>query len=196
MEFYINGEKADITLDSEKTVGDVLRGFEMSCEENDSAVIGITLNGEQITAEKFDDISKKALDDNMSFSFNVVTHQNIKDAFKNLSSLFKALADKMQNIPVELQSGKAKQANESIKSLADSIDEFCHIATLASLFQDYTEVKISGQSFSDFFKDFSPILTDFEDALKSNDTVTVGDLSEYEICPRLISISETLEGLA
>lgn len=196
MEFYINGEKADITLDSEKTVGDVLRGFEMSCEENDSAVIGITLNGEQITAEKFDDISKKALDDNMSFSFNVVTHQNIKDAFKNLSSLFKALADKMQNIPVELQSGKAKQANESIKSLADSIDEFCHIATLASLFQDYTEVKISGQSFSDFFKDFSPILTDFEDALKNNDTVTVGDLSEYEICPRLISISETLEGLA
>jgi len=196
MEFYINGEKADITLDSEKTVGDVLRGFEMSCEENDSAVIGITLNGEQITAEKFDDISKKALDDNMSFSFNVVTHQNIKDAFKSLSSLFKALADKMQNIPVELQSGKAKQANESIKSLADSIDEFCHIATLASLFQDYTEVKISGQSFSDFFKDFSPILTDFEDALKSNDTVTVGDLSEYEICPRLISISETLEGLA
>ena len=196
MEFYINGEKADITLDSEKTVGDVLRGFEMSCEENDSAVIGITLNGEQITAEKFDDISKKALDDNMSFSFNVVTHQNIKDAFKNLSSLFKALADKMQNIPVELQSGKAKQANESIKSLADSIDDFCHIATLASLFQDYTEVKISGQSFSDFFKDFSPILTDFEDALKNNDTVTVGDLSEYEICPRLISISETLEGLA
>ena len=168
----------------------------MSCEENDSAVIGITLNGEQITAEKFDDISKKALDDNMSFSFNIVTHQNIKDAFKNLSSLFKALADKMQNIPVELQSGKAKQANESIKSLADSIDEFCHIATLASLFQDYTEVKISGQSFSDFFKDFSPILTDFEDALKNNDTVTVGDLSEYEICPRLISISETLEGLA
>ena len=47
--------------------------------------------------------------------------------------------------------------------------------------------------FSDFFADFQPILKDFEDALKNNDTVTVGDLAEYEICPRLISIAETLE---
>ena len=47
----------------------------------------------------------------------------------------------------------------------------------------------------DFFKEFSPILEDFEQALKSNDTVTVGDLSEYEICPRLLDISKSLEEL-
>ncbi len=196
MEFYINDEKIDITLDEEKTVGDVLKSFETTCEQNDSAVIGIRINGKQITAELFDEYAKKALENNMKFEFSVVTRQNIKDAFKNLSELFRRLSEKMQTIPVELQSGKAKEANESILALADSIDEFCHIATLASLFQDYTEVKIEDKPFSEFFKEFSPVLSDFEDALKNNDTVSVGDLAEYEICPRLISIAKTLEVLA
>lgn len=196
MEFYINDEKIDITLDEEKTVGDVLKSFETTCEQNDSAVIGIRINGKQITAEFFDEYAKKALENNMKFEFSVVTRQNIKDAFKNLSELFRRLSEKMQTIPVELQSGKAKEANESILALADSIDEFCHIATLASLFQDYTEVKIEDKPFSEFFKEFSPVLSDFEDALKNNDTVSVGDLAEYEICPRLISIAKTLEVLA
>ncbi len=46
--------------------------------------------------------------------------------------------------------------------------------------------------FNEFFADFSPILIDFEQALQNNDTVLIGDLSEYEICPRLKAISEAL----
>ena len=55
------------------------------------------------------------------------------------------------------------------------------------------EETINGMNFKDFFEDFSPILHDFEDAMKNNDTVLIGDLSEYEICPRLKSISEALK---
>lgn len=196
MDFYINDEKIDITLEEEKTVGDVLKSFEITCEENETAVIGIKINGTQITAESFDGYAEKELDDSMKFEFSIVTKQNIKDAFKNLAELFIKLSEKMQTISVELQSGKAKEANESILALADSINEFCHVATLATLFQDYTEVKIEDKPFAEFFRDFSPVLSDFESALKNNDTVSVGDLAEYEICPRLISIAKALEGLA
>lgn len=196
MDFYINDEKIDITLEEEKTVGDVLKSFEITCEENETAVIGIKINGTQITAEIFDGYAEKELDDSMKFEFSIVTKQNIKAAFKNLAELFIKLSEKMQTISVELQSGKAKEANESILALADSINEFCHVATLATLFQDYTEVKIEDKPFSEFFRDFSPVLSDFESALKNNDTVSVGDLAEYEICPRLISIAKALEGLA
>ena len=47
----------------------------------------------------------------------------------------------------------------------------------------------------DFFKEFSPVLLDYEQALQSNDTVLIGDLSEYEICPRLQAISEALKNI-
>ena len=90
----------------------------------------------------------------------------------------------------------AKIAAESITTLADSINHFCHLAALASLFPEtFTNSTIDGMNFNDFFKDFSPILADFEQALQNNDTVMIGDLSEYEICPRLKSISESLKNM-
>ncbi len=196
MKFYINGDEVQVTIEAEKTVGDVLKSFEITCEENQAAVIGINVNGVQITAETFDEEAKKSLTDDMKFEFTVVTKDSIKGAFANLSELFNNLSEKMEQIPVDLQSGKNTEASASIKKLADSIDQFCHIAALASLFPEtFTNTNIDGKSFGEFFNEFSPILVDFEQALKDNDTVMIGDLAEYEICPRLKSISEALKAV-
>lgn len=195
MELYVNGGQVDVTLENEKTIGDVLRSFEVTCEQNNAAVIGITVNGEKIDASSFDAESVKPLEKNTKIEFDVVTKEAVSQSFVKLTSLFNELADRMEQVPVELQSGKDKQAHESIRQLADNIETFCHTAALASLFPEtYTAVVIDGKPFSKFFEEFSPILNDFEQALKSNDTVTVGDLSEYEICPRLRSIAKALEG--
>lgn len=192
--FYINGNPVEITLEDEKTVGDVLRSFEVNCEENKAAVIGITVNGKIITAEIFDEEAAKTFDENAKFEFSVVTEQQIKDSFTQLSVYFDALSEKMEQVPVELQCGKNAEVSESIKTLADSIDQFCHVAALATLFPaTFKETTIEDKNFKEFFADFSPILLDFEQALQNNDTVLIGDLSEYEICPRLKSISEALK---
>lgn len=196
MEFYLNDEKIDVTLEGEKTIGDVLKSFEITCEQNNAAVIGIQVNGKQITAELFDEEAKKELHEDTKFNFNVVTQQSIKESFKELSVLFRELSLKLSEVPVALQSGRDKEAHTSIKNLADSIEEFCHIAALASLFHEYTSITIDGNPFNEFFADFSPVLNDFEQALKTNDTVSIGDLAEYEICPRLNAISKSLEDLA
>lgn len=193
MEFYLNKEKIDVTLENEKTVGEVLKSFEMTCEANNAAVIGIELNNQKITADNFDETSKQELSDSMIFSFNVVTSAAIKQSFKELACIFAELSLQMAEVPVALQSGRDKEAHLAIKKLADSIDDFCHIATLASLFNEYAGISINNMQFNDFFADLSPILKDFEDALKSNDSVSVGDLSEYEICPRLNAIAKALE---
>ena len=191
--FYINGEQVEVQLEGESTIGDVLKSFEITCEENQAAVIGITVDGTTITAETFDEAAAKPLGKDTKFEFNVVTKDSIKQAFSGLSTLFSQLSEKMEEVPAALQSGKNKEVSDSIKKVADSIDQLCHIAALASLFpQDFNETKIDGKQFSEFFEDFSPILLDFEQALKNNDTVLIGDLSEYEICPRLKAISSTL----
>ena len=61
MDFYVNGEKIDVKLEDEKTIGDVLKSFEVTCEENNAAVIGISINGKTITADIFDEESKKII---------------------------------------------------------------------------------------------------------------------------------------
>ena len=152
IEFYINGQQVDVQLEDEQSIGDVLKSFEKTCEENEAAVIGITVNGKIITAEIFDEEAEKPLTPETKFEFSVVTEQSIKDSFANLSKLFDELSAKMEQVPVELQTGKNKTAIESIKNLADSIDQFCHVAALASLFPDtFNKTSIEDKSFNDFF---------------------------------------------
>lgn len=99
----------------------------------------------------------------------------------------------MENVPTLLQNNKNNEVANSITKLADNIDSFSHIAALSSLFPNtFSDIKIDDQELNNFFNDFSPILLDFENALKSNDSVLIGDLSEYEICPRLKSLSKAL----
>ena len=194
--FYINGEAVEVQLEGEETIGDVLKSFEMTCEENSAAVIGITVDGNTITADTFDNEAGKPLGKDTKFEFSVVTKDSIKQSFSALAQLFSELSVQMENVPVALQSGKNKEVSESIKKVADSIDNFCHIAALASLFpQDFSNTKIEGKDFSEFFEEFSPVLIDFEQALSNNDTVLIGDLSEYEICPRLKAISQALNAM-
>ena len=196
VDFYINGQKVDVQIEDEQTVGDVLKSFESTCEENNAAVIGISVDGKQITADLFDEEAAKPLSENTKFEFSIVTINEIKASFAKLSELFNELANQMEGVPIALQSGKNLEVSESIKKLADSIDQFCHIATLASLFPEtFTNTTMNGMNFKDFFADFSPILKDFEDALQNNDTVMLGDLSEYEICPRLKEISKALQNM-
>ena len=194
--FYINGEPVEVQLEGEETIGDVLKSFEITCEENSAAVIGITVDGKSITAETFDEEAGKPLSKDTKFEFSVVTKDSIKESFSALAKLFEELSQKMEEVPVALQSGKNQEVSDSIKKVADSIDNFCHIAALASLFpQDFGTTKIDGKQFGEFFEDFSPVLTDFEQALANNDTVLIGDLSEYEICPRLKAISQALNSM-
>ena len=157
--FYINGDPVEVQLEGEETIGDVLKSFEITCEENAAAVIGITVDGKTITADSFDQEASKALGKDTKFEFSVVTKDSIKQSFAELSKLFEELSHKMEDVPVALQSGKNQEVSDSIKKVADSIDNFCHIAALASLFpQDFASTKIDGKQFGQFFEDFSPIL--------------------------------------
>ncbi|MBR1640532.1 MAG: hypothetical protein IJ688_14250 [Treponema sp.] len=194
IEFYINGNKVDVKIEDEETVGDVLNSFEEICEENEASVIGIKVDGKTITADSFDEEAKKVLNYNEKFEFTIVTKKDIQDSFIMLSQLFSELAEKMEEVPSELQNNRNVEVSDSIKKLADSIDQFSHTAALATLYPEtFSDAKIDGLSFNDFFAEFSPVLKDFEEALQNNDTVMIGDLSEYEICPRLRSISEALK---
>lgn len=196
IEFYVNGQKIEVQLEHEQTIGDILQSFEQTCEENNAAVIGITVNGKVITADIFDDEIKNRLTDDIKFEFTVVTVKEIKDSFIKLSELFNQLSEQMEKVPVELQNGHNQEVSQSINTLADSIEQFCHVATLASLFPDtFTNTKVNDMNFQDFFADLSNIMKDFENALQNNDTVMIGDLSEYEICPRLRAISDSLKSM-
>ena len=193
MEFYVNGEKIDITLENEKTVSDVLKSFEEEAAKNDATTIGIKINGESVPAGDFEKVVGQELKNDTKIELNVLSKGNLLDRLATSKARFDELSTKLSDVPVALQSGKDKEANTMIAVLADAIDEFCHTATLCALFPElYNAIVIDGKSITEFFEEFAPIVADFEQSLESKDTVTSGDLCEYEIAPRLTSIAASI----
>lgn len=196
MEIIVNGLKADITLDTEKTLGDVLRNFELECSRNNATTVDITIDGETIRADQFDSVTARDIDHIHTLELTTVSEKDILDAFKQLSTVFETVISELPHISVQFQNGQDKLAVESIKNLADSIAHFCHIATLAMLFPGrFGDIHIANMTVPDFFNELSPLLTEFENALKNNDTVMIGDIAEYEICPRLESLVKTIHNI-
>lgn len=193
MNFYVNGNKLDITLENEKTVGDVLKGFEEEAEKNDATTVSIELNGNVIDAEKLDEAFSQELNESTDLRLQVISKNDITQNFALNAENFMKISEGLQNISVLLQSGKEKDANEIIENLANEIDRFCHTATLSALFPDtYRKIIIDGNDLGTFFGEFTPIFKDFKDAMEAKDTVTVADLAEYEISPRLEQIAKAI----
>ena len=93
IEFYINGQKIDVQIEDEETIGDVLHSFELTCEENKAAVIGILVDGKQITADIFDEygnVARKQLQKNGMIEsgtpvYKLITSNDWSVISKNLS---------------------------------------------------------------------------------------------------------------
>ena len=194
MELFVNGEKIDITLEDEKTVGEVLKSFEKEAEKSEATTIGIFLNGKKVLADDFDEVSKTPLEENTKIELTVLSKQDVIDSLEKSKEKFSSIAQKLPEVPVALQGGKDKEANTVIAELAEAIDDFCHTAALSALFPEvYSSIVIDGKSVTEFFEEFAPIAADFEQSLETKDTVTSGDLCEYEIAPRLELIAKAIE---
>lgn len=196
MKFYINGEQIDVTLENEKTVGDILKSFQQTCEDNKMATIAIKYNDTVVNAESFDEIAKKELNDETKLDMTIISENDVIQALSSLKTPFIDIQKDIKEIPVLLQSGKDSEVNKTITALADLIDQLCHSATFTALFPDrFGILKFGDQTLAEFFAEFSKILGDFKDALENKDTVTIGDLAEYEICPHIDQIAQSLEAL-
>lgn len=194
MELKVNGKKVDITLETEKTVGDVLKAFEAEAAKNNATTVSITLNGQPVTASGFDTTITRPITADTAIELQVISKTDISDSFAISCREFTTLAKQLEEVPVMLQSGRDKEADGIITKLASEIDRFCHAATLSALFPDtYSKLLIDGKEIGSFFSEFAPVLSDFEKALESKDTVTVGDLAEYEISPRLIKLADAIK---
>lgn len=196
MQLKVNGENVDITLEGEKTVGEILKSFEAEASKNEATTTNIILNGKEVAADEFEKILGEPILDDTSIDLTVVSKTALVRNFKESGKKLEEIQAELGNVSTLLQSGKDAQVGKIITDLADEISNFLHIARLSSLFPEfYNSLEAGGKDIGQFLEDFMPFLKDFEEALGSKDTVTVGDIAEYEISPRLQQMAEAVAGL-
>lgn len=194
MKLIVNGQDLGITLEGESTVGEVLKAFEAEAAKFEGTTINIKVDGNEIPADRFEEAIKDPINDSTVIELSVVTKKELSDLFKTIALKFDELSSSLKELPVLLQSSKDAEATKIITDFAEAVDAFCHAATLSALFPDlYEKLTIDGKEISGFFEEFAPILKDFEEAFSAKDTVTVGDLAEYEISVRAEAIAATIK---
>ena len=196
MKIYVNDMELDFSLENEKTCGDILNQLEIEFEKNNGTIFSIKINDNDINAEKIDEIYLKPIEEIDSIKVISIFAQDIIDSLKSLSTEIEELNSDLEQLPVFLQGNSQSKVPVILTKFADIFDNLCHIISLSAIFPNiFDKVQIENMSISDFIKDFGPLLEDFENAIKENDTVTIGDIAEYEIKPRFESLVSTVKDL-
>ena len=196
MKIFINGQEADITLDSEKNLGDVLTSFESECAKNKATTVNIVVDGEEVSADAFDTFTQKPVEAISTLELTTITEDDVLLSFKDIATRFGELIEDMKLISLQFQNGQDKKALVTVTQLADTVDYFCKATALSTLFPEkFADMNIDGVAIQDFFGDFMAILTDFEEAFKNSDSVMLGDLAEYEITPQIESIISMIDSI-
>ena len=196
MKIFINGQEADITLDSEKNLGDVLTSFESECAKNKATTVNIVVDGEEVSADAFDTFTQKPVEAISTLELTTITEDDVLLSFKDIATRFGELIEDMKLISLQFQNGQDKKALVTVTQLADTVDYFCKATALSTLFPEkFADMNIDGVAIQDFFGDFMAILTDFEEAFKNSDSVMLGDLAEYETTPRIESIISMIDSI-
>jgi len=105
----------------------------------------------------------------------------------NTATLLNQLVPRMGDVSVLLQTGKDKDAMETVIRFTELSQKLIRIYPYlkAQGYLDTENARIQDLPFDDYYKDFNRILLELTRAFSANDSVLIGDLLEYEIAPRL-----------
>lgn len=191
MDVRLDGVPLDIVFESEKTVGDVLKGMEAELEKSDATIIEIQADSEVFQASELDELFEKTIDSVKELSLKSVSYADVKEIAAKIFDRFSSLSGRLEQIPLQFQQNKDKEAMDSVSELADSLSALFDLLPYFSFFPNHFEkISIDGTPITIFIQDLNPLLQDFLQAVETKDTVTIGDIAEYEFAPRVQKISE------
>jgi hypothetical protein len=166
MDIYINGQKADITLDKEKTLGDVLTGLEAALSGDGAVIAEISLDGSKIS--DYTGVFDREIEGLKRLD---LTAEQPEQELEALRPSLMSLAERMEELPLDFQTGKEAHASETMVIFSRTVQS---LVRLLALLHNKEEL--------DGWKD---LIAELSDAYKNEDMISAGDLAEYEIAPRL-----------
>ena len=103
----------------------------------------------------------------------------------------------MEELPLDIQTGKDQRASETIQYFSSVGEKLFRIFfILKSEGLSLETFVIDGLSVRTFMEEFNAALAELSAAYENRDTVLVGDLSEYELAPRLLKFFSALKNFS
>ena len=271
MDISINEKPADITLESEKTVGELLSGIEQWLQGSEHRISGLRIDGQtinalslteafaqpldriqsiDITVSAWQDLALEALlnirEDILAYDQSAFDHkahikntwetdvtarflaEHLPDIFALVRKTFEGseltptdagrivderirelvdpaseiaamrdlvsqIASRLQDLPLDIQTGKDAKAAETIQLFSHSTDKLFRLIRFLRLQgRDLGALSIDTLPLDRFIDQFGAALKELLEAYETQDAVLVGDLAEYELAPRFLKLYSAL----
>lgn len=196
MNIEINGQKLDFQAEGERNLGEILGAIESECEKSAMTVTGIKADGRDIPADELDRFF--ALEPNAVglIELSTISGSDVRTMLGDLGTRLTECCPELIEIPVLLQTGKDMRVMEIINACSSNLHSLYQILPLlpiAGIQGDGPD--IDGTTLGQYPSVLSPVLRDLLDALEKKDTILVGDLSEYELAPKIEKLGTVLATL-
>lgn len=196
MDIFINDKNIEFQIENEKSVGEILGAIEFECEKAKMTITKICIDGTNIPAENLDHYFAASPNDIQKIELSTISGYDILNQLRILGSRFTSFVPLLQEIAVQLQTGKDMHVMETINSFSLDLQNLYQLLPLLSLTELSTEkVMIDNSHITAYPSELAPVLTELLEALQRKDTVLVGDLSEYELAPRIEKLGAVLSAL-
>jgi hypothetical protein len=112
--------------------------------------------------------------------------ENPQAELGNMEQLINTVIERLINLPLDIQTGKDRQASETIQIFTGITEKIFRIFNIQKATANTGEM-------AEFLSEFCANLKEMLAAYEQKDTVLVGDLAEYEMAPKLRSFYSALK---
>ncbi|MDR2783330.1 MAG: hypothetical protein LBB48_05755 [Treponema sp.] len=115
----------------------------------------------------------------------------------NCNVLVSEIVSRLEDLPLDLQTGKDKRAVETMRLFSHITEKLLRLLSLLKQTGlEIDAIAVDSVPLTRFIDDFTNALNELLTAYEAKDTVLTGDLAEYEMAPRLVSLYSTLKDVA
>jgi hypothetical protein len=102
----------------------------------------------------------------------------------HLEPILNEISVRLADLPLDIQTGKDARAAQTIQLFSAITEKIYRILKQLDT-QGYLSREVKGQDLGELMTNFGNVLKELLDAYEKNDSVLVGDLTEYEASPKI-----------
>ena len=183
MNIKLNGQKIELKLENEITIGDVLGNIEAACREKKNTITQVYADGKALTINELDELFQKPIQKDLNIELFTTSGNDVREFLKELGKEFIKDAEKIEGIHLQVQTGNNTDVLKVIEEFSLNLTKFYETAKLfdiADITEDFTFGK---KTLREYQKEISSNLDAIINAIENTDTVEISDLAEYELAP-------------
>lgn len=98
-----------------------------------------------------------------------------------------------EEIPTQLQSGREREALEMVVRFTELTRRLLRILPMASTARpELSQIQVDSSSLAEGVNELNQLFLELEDAFSNNDMILIGDVMEYEMLPKLTTLTAAI----